>query len=113
MSNTNEAKHTPTLGFVLPLAIICHENEGAVSIRDNGGRGEWVAACLAEKADPIVRACNSHDALIAALEPLASITIPENASGHDTIGYANGEILLYVRDVRAARAALKAAQVQP
>lgn len=55
----------PMPGLVLPLAIIQHSGtDRAVSIRDQGGHGEWVASCDANKAEAVIRFCNSHASLV-------------------------------------------------
>jgi hypothetical protein len=42
-----------------------------------------------------------------ALEKFSRIRISDNASGHDTVGYASGGVLIYARDVRALKELVK------
>ncbi len=120
---SNEA-NVPT-PVALPLRselVWLNEDEGYVSVKD--ANGFEVAQCaVLGTAESWVTVCNQHTELLSsstrlreqneamreALEPLRRITLPANASDHDTIAVIDGR-LLYVRDVRAAWAALKATE---
>jgi hypothetical protein len=104
------AKHTPTPPYTAELSPARREYNGPnadwIVVSDDGLLCEGM--CEAE-ARFVASACNSHDALVAALEPLAALPIPDGMSDHDTVAFFNGRAIC-VRHVREAQAALKAAK---
>lgn len=112
----SESKHTP-----MPwIKIDCGPCDG-FEIRGPGGQvvANDTADFSEEDADFILRACNSHDALVAALEKMIgwAENPPEPAPrGHSCgpdFGNCDSECMArgyFRRDLAAARAALSAAK---
>lgn len=83
-----KTNHTPT-PFPLPLRVNGSELTTAIWVEDaNGKRVLTVKNCEIdlERAEFIVRACNSHDALVAALEELLEHVEWRRRIAHETTG---------------------------